>query len=369
MKGNVTAGMLIRFLGYVVLSIVLSFITVFICYNLLKGLTRNYYFLSRVANEILGILGETVIVISMGAVFFVLYLIILQWRWFRYVGEMSEAVMHIAEGHFDHKIAVKQSNELSNLAANINRLVEQHQRSLDEERKTEQTKNELITNVSHDLRTPLTSIIGYLGLIEQDRYRDEVELRHYVQIAYEKSQRLNLLINDLFEYTRMRHDAPPLQSVAFNLIEMLNQLLVQYRMQMEQAGLVGRLQTAETKVMVGGDPNKLVRVFENLLINAIIYGCDGHGADIRIRCENGEANVEVVNYGDPIPPSDLPHIFDRFYRVDKSRTEHAGGSGLGLAIAKGIVENHGGRISVTSNSYETSFQVVLPLASKQEKQR
>jgi signal transduction histidine kinase len=354
--------MIFSFFGQLVLSGVLAAISVFFSYTILVAFTRDAYTVRRVGFMFLKTLGAPFIFVSVGFVFFIIYLIILQSRWYRYVGEMSETVMHIAEGHFDRKVPVRRRSEFGNLAVHINQLIDQHQIALEEERKTEQTKNELITNVSHDLRTPLTSIVGYLGLIEQDQYRDEVELRHYAQIAYDKSQRLNVLINDLFEYTRMRHDVVPLHSVMFNLIEMMGQLLVQYRVQMERAGMAGKLHTSEPKLMVEGDPNKLVRVFENLISNAITYGSSGSAVDIHLRREADEAVVQVINYGDPIPATDLPHIFDRFYRVDKSRADHSGGSGLGLAIAKGIVENHGGRISVTSHSYETVFKVNLPLA-------
>lgn len=215
------------------------------------------------------------------------------------------------------------------------------QLSLDDERRAEQTKSELITNVSHDLRTPLTSIIGYLGLIEQDRCRDEVEVRQYVHIAYEKSKRLNVLINDLFDYTKMRYETSPQRIHTFNLTELLRQLLIQYRVPLEEAGLVGALHAPSGKLAVTGDPDKLVRVFENLLANAIHYGKDGGKVDLHASAEGEEAVVEVVNYGEMIPSVDLPHLFDRFYRVDKARGLDSGGSGLGLAIAKSIVEQHG----------------------------
>ena len=132
------------------------------------------------------------------------------------------------DGHFDHQVQVDPNTELGQLAANINRLVAQLQQSMHEERKAEQTKNELITNVSHDLRTPLTSITGYLGLVDQDRYRDEVELRYYVSMAYEESLRLNQLIQDLFEYTRLRNNEMKLRLEKINLIEMLRQITEQF---------------------------------------------------------------------------------------------------------------------------------------------
>ncbi|HZG86810.1 HAMP domain-containing sensor histidine kinase [Paenibacillus sp.] len=296
--------------------------------------------------------------------YFVAILVWFQWRRYRYYGEMIASVRRIAEGRFDVEVPVKQADDFGVLAADINSLIARLRASMEEERLAEQTKNELITNVSHDLRTPLTSILGYLGLIDDDKYRDEVELRYYVQIAYAKAKRLHALIDDLFEYTRMRHGGLPLRSATFNVAELLGELLAQHRLQLERAGVEGTLSVPEAPAFVVGDPDKLVRVFENLLTNAIRYGSDGKRVDVAVRSEGDEAVVDVVNYGEPIPAADLPYIFDRFYRADKSRTAaaDAGGSGLGLAIAKSIVEKHGGSIAAFSDARSTMFRVRLPAA-------
>ncbi len=353
--------MTLRFIGQMMLSAVLSVVSAYLLAAVAERMTREAGFLRGLAREIVYGLGEGVTLAIVALLLFAVYLTLFQWRWFRYVAEMNRSVKWIAEGHFDDRVPIKQNNQLGDLAYYTNRLVTQLKQSLDEERRAEQTKNELITNVSHDLRTPLTSILGYLGLIEQDRYRDEVELRHYVQIAYEKSQRLHVLIQDLFEYTRMRHDSLPVQQVRLNLTELLEQLLLHNRISLEEAGMQGAIHRPGSGVYVVGDPNKLVRVFENLLMNAVLYGREGRRVDITVRVEDGEAVTDVVNYGDPIPAVDLPHLFDRFYRVDKSRNAHSGGSGLGLAIAKSIVERHGGTIGAASDYGQTCFQVRLPM--------
>lgn len=350
-----------RLVLHIVLSIVLTIPSMYIVASLLDSLSRDFPLLRDFLRTVYHALGEKYSIFAVGFVLFIVYMVLLNWRRYRYYAQMSEAVERIADGRFDVRVPVKQRNELRDMAANVNELVDRLKTSLEEERRAEQTKNELITSVSHDLRTPLTSVLGYLGLIEQDRYRDEVELRHYVQIAYDKSQRLNVLINDLFEYTRMRHDAVPLKQIDFHLGEMLGQLLTQYRMMLEQAGLQGELHLPRSPLQIHADPDKLVRVFENLLANAMTYGQSGKKIDVYLRKVAGDAVVEIVNYGEPIPSLDLPNIFDRFYRVDKSRTEHAGGSGLGLAIAKSIVERHGGSIAAFSDLSRTSFVVRLPL--------
>jgi len=275
----------------------------------------------------------------------------------RYLTDIADNVSKIAAGNFHHKVPVEQIGELGDMAANINRFVDQLNTAMAEERKAEQTKNELITNVSHDLRTPLTSITGYLGLIEQDRYRDEVELRYYVSLAYEESERMSQLIQDLFEYTRLRNNEMKIHLAKINLVEMLHQMSEQFRHHMEQEGIEMRMAFPETQLAVMADGNKLRRVFENLVTNAIKYGQDGKFLDITGRKEQGIVTIEIINYGEPIPQSALPHIFERFYRVEKSRATDRGGSGLGLAIAKQIVEVHGGVIEATSSPERTVFSI------------
>ncbi|WP_238327634.1 sensor histidine kinase [Paenibacillus gorillae] len=359
MKDRIALRMVWQTLMHMAISIALGCISIIFLVAGSEILTRGSGLRSlilRVAN-ILGI-QETMYVA--GIILILAFFCFFQWRSYRNLERIGQSVRYISEGNFDDVIRVAPRSTFSNLAKDMNVLVERLKNSLDDERRAEQTKNELITNVSHDLRTPLTSVLGYLGLVEQDRYRDEVELRHYVQIAYEKSQRLHVLINDLFEYTRMRHDAIPLQQVTMSLKEMLGQLLVQFLPELQQAEMEGKLYGDDKEILISGDPGKLVRVFENLLSNAIAYGKEGKRLEIRLRKEARWAFVEVTNYGETISAADLPYLFDRFYRVDKSRTEKSGGSGLGLAIAKGIVEKHGGEISVTSDSAVTTFRVRLP---------
>jgi signal transduction histidine kinase len=341
----------------------LSIVTIYILMNISMWLADNVSIVRDIVRIVLSIFDRSYVFIGTGFLLFFFYFILLQWSLFQYLSQLNMTVKRIADGTFDldYKIEVRKRSIFGPMAANVNSLTDRLHHALEEERKAEQTKNELITNVSHDLRTPLTSVLGYLGLIEQDRYRDEVELRHYVQIAYDKSKRLNVLINDLFEYTRMRYDSAELKVKNFNLIEMLGQMLVQFHMPLQEAGMVSKLDAEGTSVMVKGDAAKLVRVFENLIANAMNYGKEGKRLLVTVHTEEKDAVVEVINYGEPIPTSDLPYIFDRFYRVDKSRTQWSGGSGLGLAIAKSIIQKHGGTISVTSDIEQTAFRVTLPI--------
>ncbi|AZS15954.1 sensor histidine kinase [Paenibacillus lutimineralis] len=275
----------------------------------------------------------------------------------KYLKLLIEEVHQIEEGSAS-RIPVENVGQLGQLATDINRMIDRLRTSIEEERRAEQTKSELITNVSHDLRTPLTSITGYLGLIDQDRYRDEVELRYYVNMAYEESLRLTQLLQDLFEFTRLQNMEMRLEKRRINLTEMLYQITSHFGWQLQENGMECRLYL-KPQLFVHADGDKLRRVYENLITNAIRYGSGGKYIDIRGEATANEVITEVINYGEPIPKADLPHLFDRFYRVEKSRATHTGGSGIGLAIAKHIVDQHEGTIMAESNEHRTVFRVRL----------
>ncbi|SCI79010.1 Alkaline phosphatase synthesis sensor protein phoR [uncultured Clostridium sp.] len=280
---------------------------------------------------------------------------------------LIESVEIMANGNLEHVIDVNDSGNIKRLADNINNIVSQLRNITIEERMAQQTKTDLITNVSHDLRTPLTSIIGYLSLIEDDKYKDEVQLRYYTSIAYEKSNTLKILIDDLFDLTKMQNNTMKLNKVKINLVELIGQIVSHFEYQFKEAHMEGRLNFSEDRCIIEADPIKLVRAFENLITNAMKYGKDGYYIDIVTEKKGEMAIVKVINYGEPIPVLDLPHIFDRFYRVEKSRNRNDGGSGLGLAITKNIIEIHDGEISVTSDNNETVFEVKIPLINDELK--
>lgn len=277
-----------------------------------------------------------------------------------YLDEINKGLDQIAQGHLDQTIAIKENHKLGEMADSINKMAAQLKKSIQEERLAEQSKNDLITGVSHDLRTPLTSILGFLEVIIQDRYKDEVELRYYIDIAHSKAEHLKQLIDDLFEYTRVNNGLP-LKCEPLALDDFIEQLMEEHIPVMKQADITGRLKLEQHNVQIFADGEILVRAFINIINNAIQYGKDGKYIDIELQVENEHAHVTIANYGKPIPANDLPFIFDRFYRSDKSRSLDTGGSGLGLAIAKSIIEVHQGTIHAESDAQRTAFKISLPL--------
>ncbi|TVX88155.1 sensor histidine kinase [Paenibacillus agilis] len=344
----------------VVLSILLAGVTV-VALLLLSVLFAEMFTIVRdILNAIADNIPPELFIVGACLFFFFFYYYLLMRLTVKRINQVIITVQSIADGNLEQRIKVhSEVDELGKLEQNLNEMAHKLQYSIEEERRAERTKSELITNVSHDLRTPLTSIIGYLRLVEEDRYRDEIELRHYIRIAYEKSESLHLMIEDLFEYSRM-NGGMNLQTQRVNVAELVSQLFVHYQVPVEECGMTLRMLNAQRPAYVNADTLKLVRVFENLLSNGMKYGRDGHFIDMVVHSDPVEAKVEIINYGEQIPQADLPHVFERFYRVDKSRTGDKRGSGLGLAISSTIIELHGGRIWVESDVEATRFIVTLP---------
>ncbi|CAH0118539.1 MULTISPECIES: cell wall metabolism sensor histidine kinase WalK [unclassified Paenibacillus] len=363
MKRNVVYPIRFKMVLLFFFSIVLSVCTVSLLYIAAAILSDYSSMLRSILAALYNLFGIPIVTTLAGVVFFVFYVIVLSRGSVLYLLQITKAVQQLAKGKFEMEIPVKTRDELGDLADNINLMSRQLHQSITEERIAVQTKNELITNVSHDLRTPLTSVIGYLRLVEDDRYKDEVELRYYINVAYEKSRRLERLVNDLFEYTRMSYGGAKLAFTEINIVELLGQLTTEVSLQCRDENLDIRAKFGADKIVIMADGDKLMRVFENLVSNAIKYGKAGKKIEIEVGKEAGSAVIRIVNYGPPIPAVDLPHIFDRFYRVDKSRSDETGGTGLGLAIAKSIVELHHGSISVASDADRTVFEVRLPVAN------
>jgi signal transduction histidine kinase len=328
--------------------------------HLIAYVLIQYTSFDRTLVWIVNHIGSAPVIAIVGCLLFLAFFFWTSRNMILYLKEIRQGLQQMAAGELDHVISVKAADELGEIASSINILGKQFQQLLQEERNAEKTKNDLITGVSHDLRTPLTSILGFQELIENDRYQDEVELRYFVNIAFEKSQHLKRLIDDLFEYTKL-NNGMPLALAELDIVGFTMQLTEEFVPSLEKAGMSCRIQTAEDALWIMADGDLLVRAYDNLIANAIQYGHVGKSIDIRIEKMRDEASVQIVNYGEQVPAEDVPYIFDRFYRVDQARSAESGGTGLGLAITKSIIEAQGGAISVSSTAKETIFETRFPL--------
>ena len=285
--------------------------------------------------------------------------LLLQKNSMNYITRLSTAIQSISEGDLNTTVEVIGDDEFAAMAANLNKMVEDIRQLMDKERESERTKNELITNVAHDLRTPLTSIIGYLELLSGPTGLTPELEKKYINITYTKAKRLEKLIEDLFGFTKLNYGKVSMKIGKVDIVKLLSQLLEEFYPNFMDKNLAYELQSNVPAKIINADGNLLARLFDNLINNAIKYGADGKRIVVKIHATDGVVTVSVTNYGYVIPKDELPLLFDKFYRVEQSRSTNTGGTGLGLAIARNIVDMHGGTIGVTSDLNGTVFTVRL----------
>ena len=307
-------------------------------------------------------------------IFLVIDALVLYWRLHRRYKQMQlrhiiSELHYIAEGNYDYRIPFELKGDLNRIIQSINGLVDSTMMAIEEERKIEQSKDELITNVSHDIRTPLTSIIGYLGLIEDKQYHSEEELLKYTHTAFMKAKQMKSLVEDLFEYTKVRQSSVPIYYITFDMVQLVEQLAVDFELEAAKKGIEIIVQANQKQIMMEGDTEKIVRVFNNLISNALKYGKGATQIVVELEQISQEVIITIKNNGQMIPQKSLEQLFDRFYRVEESRSQETGGTGLGLAIAQSIIALHGGYIYAKSNPEWTSFIMHLPIKKAKSKNK
>ncbi len=287
---------------------------------------------------------------------FILMLYNLIKKIFSYVTLISEASENLLNKDVEY---IELPIELENLQRKMNHLKREALKNERLARESEQNKNDLIVYLAHDLKTPLTSMIGYLSLLDEIKDMPKKQREKYVSVALNKSYRLEDLINELFDIARFNSQTIVLEKEEINLTLMLEQIIDDFYPVLTENNKEIKLNYSN-KVSIYGDSNKLARVFGNLIKNAISYSKDSL-ITIDVGTLNDFVTITISNKGKKIPLEKLNKIFEKFYRVDSSRTSKTGGSGLGLAIAKEIVELHGGNIKATSDDNFTKFIVKLPI--------
>ena len=301
--------------------------------------------------------------------FFALYFIFFTKKITDYFEQIDRGIEEFSEGNFDIKFEVRNEDELSNMARNLNRTTGEINRILAKERNEEKSRKEFITSIAHDLRTPLTSVIGYLQLVmskaAESRKNEELLIKNeeYVRVAYDKAIRLQGLIEDLFSFTKTDSTELKLHLEEIDIVKLMEQLADECYPSLQDAGLSLEFRKSAEVMKIEADGELMARAVANLLTNGIKYGKDGKKLIIELYQENekSDLHIRIINYGRLIPKKDIEHIFDKFYRVEDSRSAETGGTGLGLAITKNIVSLHGGDIEVKSDVYGTVFEIILPV--------
>lgn len=276
---------------------------------------------------------------------------------FGYIDEVGKATEDLVNKDVEY---IELPDELEEIQKRMNHLKRESEKNEKLAKENEEKKDELIVYLAHDIKTPLTSMIGYLSILDEIDDMPKKKQKNYISIALDKSYRLEDLINELFDVARFNSEKIVLEKEELNLNLMLEQIIDDFYPTLRELNKSIKLNYNEP-ISINGDPDKLSRVFNNLIKNAISYSKEESEIVINLKKDNNNAIVEVINKGKQISKEKLSKIFEKFYRLDSARTSRTGGSGLGLAIAKDIIELHNGTIIAESNEEETTFRVTLPL--------
>ena len=333
----------------------------------------NFFGLDTTLRHMLGLTRQQIIVsvyiFSLASC--VVAILVTNWRVKRRINQMKlthilDYLKYIAQGHYEIRIPQTDLGEMDEVVSSINHLVDSTVRAIEEERKIEKSKDELITNIGHDIRTPLTSVIGYLGLIENQQYHSQEELARYAHVAYRKAQQMQSLVQDLFTYTATRQTTTEIRPVQVQVLRFMEQLVADFELSAREKTIELRLDIRPKNLVASFDVDKMARVFHNLLSNALKYGIGAHYIELLAYQEEDYIYFKVKNDGQPLDQSELEDIFQRSYRADQSRSANQPGTGLGLAIVRNIVELHHGRVYAEVEGKETIFTIEIPQKSPQQ---
>lgn len=269
--------------------------------------------------------------------------------------KMNEIARKIAKGDFSERLEVNTQDEIGMLGRSINYMA-------DKLEKNENTRREFLANVSHDLRTPLTSILGFVEALQDNKDKNLDSRNRFLGILHSETSRLIRLVNDLLDFTKIEDGILELDCKEIELEAVVREVLKKYKPFTEKNGIDVEMCSTGTLPKIYGDLDRLAQVFTNLFDNSLRYA--HKRLIVEFFHDSQQVWVRITDDGPGIPEKDLPNIWDRFYKVDKSRSKNAGGTGLGLAIVKRLVEAHGGAVKVTSPQQGGAvFEIYLPIKS------
>lgn len=298
--------------------------------------------------------------------FFMIYFLAFTKKITDYFNELNQGLLKVSKGDFDVVFEVRNQDELSNVASILNSTIDDIKTILSKERDEERSRREFITSIAHDLRTPLTSIIGYLQLVMQKSGLavGDSEIANtneeYIRIAYDKALRLQALIENLFSFAKTDSVGMEPHFSKIDIVKLVEQLVDECYPSIYDAGLVSEVNKNAESMILMVDGELMARAIANLLTNGIKYGKDGKKLLVELEDLKHEVKIRVINFGRLIPAKDLKRIFEKFYRVEESRSVETGGTGLGLAITQNIVELHHGSVDARSDLNGTVFEITLP---------
>lgn len=350
---NLSARILMKFVFTSIAYALATALLFFLAYLFYDVIGRQFYLFQRLAQ----VFGSYIQLIFIFCLIFGVLVIFVAY-WVKTLGYLQQVAAAAKSIYTEQEKPVELPNDLDEVEKQLNRVREQALASRRAAQEEEQRKNDLIVYLAHDLKTPLTSVIGYLDLLKSEPDLPPAQRQKYTNVAFGKAERLEELINEFFEITRYNLAAIPLHRSRIDLSRMLEQVVFEFQPMLREKGLSCVLHAPE-KLLFSCDGDQLSRVFDNLLKNAVSYSYPN--TEITVAAHEAENGVHLVfqNHGATIAPDQLARIFEQFYRLDASRSTR-GGSGVGLAIAKKIVEAHGGTIAAESSGETVTFTVFLP---------
>jgi signal transduction histidine kinase len=270
-----------------------------------------------------------------------------------------DAVLRIQKSEYNVLLPNGNGGPLGELEKNINSLAIQISDTLDRRKEIEESKDDFIVNIAHDLRTPLTSIIGYLTFIGDEQLEPDISAK-YAGVALKKSQQLESLIESLFDIAHLTIDAIEVNKEELNLNKFLLQKQDELYPQLHVADMELRMEVPGSISTIQADGALLARAFDNLINNAVRYAKEGRFIDIEAESLSDKVRISFITHANPVPADELERIFDKLYRLEKSRDTRTGGTGLGLSISRRVIEMHGGTLTARQAGNGTAFDIYLP---------
>ncbi len=354
MGRNLSKQLMWRFLKHMMVYVWVVLLLLACAYSYCKSRiwypSLEYYILNEVENNLVSVL---LIVFLIGCV-------ILTCVHFAIIAKMMEQMVQAVDDMYTERVRVITLPPVfQEVEDKLNGILGDIRESREAAREAEQRKNDMIVYMAHDLKTPLTSVLGYLALLKEDQDSTQEQREKYLDIAWNKANRLESLINDFFDVTRMNLASMDLEYTKVNLSRMLEQIFYEFRPLFAEKNLTYELQL-EDNVMLTCDVEKMERVLDNLIKNAINYSYPNTGIQVCLKKNEGRrVCVSINNHGKTIPKEKQQQLFEQFFRMDTARSSGTGGTGLGLAIAKQIVELHGGRIWCESENEKITFFFII----------
>jgi signal transduction histidine kinase len=359
-KFSINISLKLKLLSEVVLSFILTLVSLVILSRYIFGpfIDKNQDNLEAIIYYV----AALYIIATIGT--FVLCFVLISGKHINYINYITKQVKLIASGNLGQTLEVRGNDELAQLCININSMSKELKDKFEYERELEKTKSELITNVSHDLRTPLTPIIAYLDILRNEKFTTREEEKEYLNSSYNLSIKLKQLIDELFEYTKFSSKEVRLDLTYVDILPILKQIIGEYSPMIESKGLRIITQIPDAELLINIDIEKIVRVFENILSNAEKYALKPSDIIFEADIHNNDVLISISNKSEHLDQDKLDKMFEKFYRVDISRSSNVEGSGLGLAICKKIVELHKGQIWADCHGDIITIHIKLPIKQK-----